>query len=109
MAFVVSPRLLPKVHGGKSTLRASASFSPTPAIRAALIVVLSATDSATEAQQDASLRHGIFTYAPAKGLNGKADLMKKGAVNITGLFNFVSSEVYDLSKGEQNRPSARRA
>ncbi len=65
------------------------------------IVVFSATDSATEARQDASLRHGIFTYALAEGLNGKADLMKKGAVNITGLFNFVSSEVYDLSKGEQ--------
>jgi hypothetical protein len=65
------------------------------------IVVFSATDSATEAQEDANLGHGIFTYALAEGLNGKADLMNKGAVNITGLFNFVSSEVYDLSKGEQ--------
>ena len=65
------------------------------------IVVFSATDSATEAQEDANLGHGIFTYALAEGLNGKADLMNKGAVNITGLFNFVSSEVYDLSEGEQ--------
>ncbi len=74
------------------------------------IVVCSATDSATEAQQDASLGHGIFTYALAEGLNGKADLMKKGAVNITGLFNFVPSEVYDLSKGEQEPTfSAQRA
>ena len=65
------------------------------------IVVFSATDSATEAQEDAKLGHGIFTYALAEGQNGKADLMKKGAVSITGLFNFVSSEVDDLSKGEQ--------
>ncbi len=63
------------------------------------IVVFSATDSATEAQEDANLGHGIFTYALAEGLNGKA--AAKGAVNITGLFNFVSGEVSDLSKGEQ--------
>jgi adenylate/guanylate cyclase family protein/SAM (Sterile alpha motif) domain-containing protein len=44
------------------------------------IVVFSATDSATEAQEDANLGHGIFTYALAEGLNGKADLMNKGAV-----------------------------
>ena len=65
------------------------------------IVVFSATDSDTEAQEDANLGHGIFTYALAEGLNGKADLMNKGAVNITGLFNFVSNEVEELSKGEQ--------
>jgi hypothetical protein len=63
------------------------------------IVVFSATDSDTEAQEDANLGHGIFTYALAEGLNGGA--ANKGAVNITALFNFVSSEVSDLSKGEQ--------
>jgi hypothetical protein len=63
------------------------------------IVVFSATDSDTEAQEDANLGHGIFTYALAEGLNGGA--AKKGAVNITALFNFVSDEVKDLSKGEQ--------
>jgi WD40 repeat protein len=63
------------------------------------IVVFSATDSDTEAQEDANLGHGIFTYALAEGLNGGA--ANKGAVNITALFNFVSNEVSDLSKGEQ--------
>ena len=55
----------------------------------------------TEAQEDANLGHGIFTYALAEGLNGKADSANKGAVNITALFNFVSNEVDELSKGEQ--------
>jgi uncharacterized caspase-like protein len=63
------------------------------------IVVFSATDSDTEAQEDANLGHCIFTYALAEGLNGKA--ANKGAVNITGLFNFVSSEVSDLTNHEQ--------
>jgi hypothetical protein len=65
------------------------------------IVVFSATDSATEAQEDANLGHGIFTYALAEGLNGKADLMKKGAVNITALYTFVYDEVKNLSNDEQ--------
>ncbi len=65
------------------------------------IVVFSATNSATEAQEDANLGHGIFTYALAEGLNGKADLMKKGAVNITALYTFVYDEVKNLSNDEQ--------
>ena len=65
------------------------------------IVVFSATDSATEAQEDANLGHGIFTYALAEGLNGKADFTKKGAISIGALYAFVSDEVKDLSKGEQ--------
>ena len=65
------------------------------------IVVFSATDSETEAQEDASLGHGIFTYALAEGLNGKADSTKKGAISIGALYTFVSDEVKDLSKGEQ--------
>ena len=66
------------------------------------IVVFSATDSATEAQEDADLGHGIFTYALVEGLNGKPpELMDEGAVNVTALISFVSYEVKRLSKGEQ--------
>jgi WD40 repeat protein len=65
------------------------------------IVVFSATNSVTEAQEDAKLGHGIFTYALAEGLNGKADLMNKGAVNITALYTFVYDEVKNLSNDEQ--------
>ncbi|MGO9683962.1 MAG: caspase family protein [Beijerinckiaceae bacterium] len=65
------------------------------------IVVFSATNSVTEAQEDANLGHGIFTYALAEGLNGKADSRNKGVISIGALFTFVSDEVKDLSKGEQ--------
>ena len=57
------------------------------------IVVFSATDSDTEAQEDANLGHGIFTYALAEGLNGKADSRNKGVISIGALFTFVSDEV----------------
>jgi WD40 repeat protein len=66
------------------------------------IIVFSATDSATEAQESADLGHGIFTYALDEGLNGKPpEFMDEGAVNITALISFVSYEVKRLSKGEQ--------
>ena len=65
------------------------------------IVVFSATDSATDSQEDANLGHGIFTYALAQGLNERADFTKKGAISIGALYTFVSDEVKDISKGEQ--------
>ena len=40
-----------------------------------------------------------FHHTVAEGLNSGA--ANKGAVNITGLFNFVSNKVDELSKGEQ--------
>jgi len=65
------------------------------------IVVLSATDSATEAQERAELGHGVFSYALNKGLNGAADFMKRGAVSILALSQFVSEEVRRLTNDEQ--------
>jgi len=65
------------------------------------IVVFSATNNVTEAQERSDLGHGIFTYALAEGLNGRADLMKKGAVNISALYTFVYDEVKNLSNDEQ--------
>ena len=51
------------------------------------IVVFSATDSETEAQEDANLGHGIFTYALAEGLNGGADFTKKAPL-VSGPVHF---------------------
>ncbi len=65
------------------------------------IVVLSATDSATEAQERSELGHGVFTYALHKGLTGAADFMKRGAVRILALSQFVSEEVKRLTNDEQ--------
>ena len=68
----------------------------------AKIVVFSATDSATLAQEDPDLGHGLFTYALVEGLNGKPPVfIDEGAVNIQELISFVSREVKRLSKGEQ--------
>jgi hypothetical protein len=68
----------------------------------AKIVVFSATDSATLAQEDSDLGHGLFTYALVEGLNGKPPVfIDEGAVNIQELISFVSREVKRLSKGEQ--------
>jgi tetratricopeptide (TPR) repeat protein len=65
------------------------------------IVVLAATDSATEAQERSELGHGVFTYALDKGLNGAADFLKHGAVSILALSQFVSDEVKRLTNDEQ--------
>jgi WD40 repeat protein len=65
------------------------------------IVVFSATDSATEAQERSDLGHGVFTYALDKGLRGGADFMKRGAINVTALFEFVSDEVKRLTNDQQ--------
>lgn len=65
------------------------------------IVVFSATDSATLAQEQEALGHGVFTYALAKGLKGEADFQKKGTVNILGLADFVSTEVKRLTRDAQ--------
>ena len=65
------------------------------------IVVFSATDSATEAQERSELGHGVFTYALDKGLKGGADFMKRGAISISALFEFVSDEVKRLTNDEQ--------
>jgi uncharacterized caspase-like protein len=65
------------------------------------IVVFSATDRDTQAQERRELGHGVFTYALDEGLKGGADFMKKGAVNILELGAFVSEEVKRLTDEEQ--------
>jgi uncharacterized caspase-like protein len=65
------------------------------------IVVFSATDTETLAQETSKLGHGVFTYALSEGLNGAADPMKKGAVNLWALADYVSNEVKHLTNDEQ--------
>jgi WD40 repeat protein len=65
------------------------------------IVVFSATDTETLAQETSKLGHGVFTYALSQGLNGEADLMKKGSVNILALGEYVADEVKRLTNDEQ--------
>jgi WD40 repeat protein len=66
------------------------------------IVVFSATDNATEAQEREDLGHGVFTYALDEGLRGGADIWKRGTVNILELSAYVSAEVRRLTNDEQD-------
>jgi uncharacterized caspase-like protein len=65
------------------------------------IVVFSATDKDTEAQETSKLGHGVFTYALSQGLNGEADPRKKGSVSIFALSDYVSDEVKRVTNDEQ--------
>ncbi len=71
----------------------------------ASIVVLTATDADTLAEERNSLGHGVFTYAMLQGLKGKADLVADGRVHARELASFVGDEVARLTKGKQ-RPEA---
>jgi WD40 repeat protein len=65
------------------------------------IVVFSATDVETEAQEIRSVGHGVFSYALVQGLRGGADVYKNGSINILELGGYVSHEVKRLTNGAQ--------
>jgi WD40 repeat protein len=65
------------------------------------IVVFSATDKDTDAQETSELGHGVFTYALSEGINGAADFGKKGIVNVLSLGAYVSDEVKRMTNDEQ--------
>jgi uncharacterized caspase-like protein len=65
------------------------------------IVVFSATDSRTLAQERAELGHGAFTFALTQGLSGGAALGGDD-VALTGLLGYVSREVNAITGGAQS-------
>jgi hypothetical protein len=65
------------------------------------IVVFSATDKETDAQERSRLGHGVFTFALSEGINGGADFGKKGVVNVLSLGAYVSDEVMRITNDEQ--------
>ncbi len=67
----------------------------------ASIIVLTATDADTLAEERNSLGHGVFTYAMLQGLAGKADLIADGRIHARELAAFVGKEVARLTKGKQ--------
>jgi WD40 repeat protein len=67
----------------------------------ASIVVFSATDKDTEAQETNDLGHGVFTYAVSQGINGGADFGKRGLVNVLTLGAYVADEVKRMTNDEQ--------
>jgi uncharacterized caspase-like protein len=85
------------------TCHASGAYNPRLVKDAAdaNIVVFSATDKDTEAQETAKLGHGVFTYAVSQGINGGADFGKKGLVNVLALGAYVSDEVKRMTNDQQ--------
>src|SRR5207302_5513576 len=68
----------------------------------ASLVIFSATDSKTLAQEQPALGHGVFSYALIEGLAGKADkLPQDGTVSITELAAYVTSRVESLTHNAQ--------
>jgi len=65
------------------------------------IIVMSSTDSATLAQEITSLGHGVFTYALAQGIEGKADSFKDGRVTMTELNAYVANAVPSITQNAQ--------
>jgi len=68
----------------------------------ARLLVFSATDANTSAQEQAILGHGVFTYAILEGLKGKADKMPTDQqIMIKELDTYVSYRVPAMTHGAQ--------
>jgi tetratricopeptide (TPR) repeat protein len=97
---------LQQAHGNRimfvDTCHALGAFSPRLVKDAfdANIVVFSATDHQSLAQEHKELGHGVFSYALSQGLKGAAKT-KKGEVSLLQLCQFVSDEVKRLTNDEQ--------
>ncbi len=67
------------------------------------IVVISATDELSVAQELDELGHGIFTHALLKGLQGDADLMDRAekVITIKELDTYLSFAINKVSDGNQ--------
>ena len=65
------------------------------------IVVFSATDSQTLAQENTDLGHGVFTHSILKALGGAADFMRDGHINLLELGFYVSNEVKRITDRAQ--------
>jgi uncharacterized caspase-like protein/WD40 repeat protein len=66
------------------------------------LVIFSATNAKTLAQEQSDLGHGVFSYALIEGLRGMADrLPRDGAVSIAELAAYVTSRVETLTHRAQ--------
>ncbi len=66
------------------------------------IIVLSATDTYSVAQELPELGHGVFTHALLKGLKGKADLMgDDNVISINELHTYLEFTIKTVTDGSQ--------
>jgi len=67
----------------------------------AKIVVISATDKNSVAQELPELKHGVFTYALLKGLKGEADYSQDKRLKIKELDSYLSNKIEELTNKTQ--------
>ena len=65
------------------------------------IIVFSATDSQTKAEEKEALGHGAFTFALMQGLRGEAVPKGQSEIQILALQNYVCNRVSELTGGRQ--------
>jgi uncharacterized caspase-like protein len=65
------------------------------------IVVISATDSSSFAQELPDLKHGVFTYALLEALKGKADINGDSYIKINEINAYLSNQIEYLTEGGQ--------
>jgi WD40 repeat protein len=65
------------------------------------ILVFSASDANTSAQEIVALGHGVFTYAILEGLSGKADFMADQNITLKELDTYISNRVPVLTENLQ--------
>jgi hypothetical protein len=65
------------------------------------VVVFTASTGSQLSQESAEWQNGAFTKALIEGLDGQADLFKRGRVTVSGLDAYVSDRVPVLTQGQQ--------
>ena len=71
------------------------------------VVVFSSSTGRQYSLEDPKWQNGAFTKALVEGLEGKADLLKKGKVTINMLDAFISERVKELTGGKQSPVTAK--
>jgi uncharacterized caspase-like protein len=64
--------------------------------------VFTAATSHQLSLEDPAWGNGAFTKAVVEGLDGKADLQKRGSITLKGLDYYVDERVKELTNGRQS-------
>jgi hypothetical protein len=66
------------------------------------VAVFAAATGRQLSLEDPAWGNGAFTKAVVEGLNGKADLLKRGSITLKGLDYYVAGRVKELTDGRQS-------
>jgi len=66
------------------------------------VIVLASSARSEESLEVRSLGNGVFTKAVLEGLQGRADLLRRGEITVKGLDYYVASQVATMTKAAQN-------